>query len=60
MVQLENVLHFEGFAITIAHTQSNPLNPSNYPHFDLLVLADKLPYVDTSNTPSIYDASLGR
>ncbi|KAL8089587.1 hypothetical protein AgCh_039166 [Apium graveolens] len=55
MLQLGNVLHFKGFAITIAHTRFNPPNPSKHPHFNFLLLSDNLPYSDTSTTPTIYD-----
>ncbi|WOG87437.1 hypothetical protein DCAR_0206662 [Daucus carota subsp. sativus] len=55
MLQLGNVLHSKGFAITIAHTRFNPPNPSNHPHFSFLLLPDTLPYSETSATPSIYD-----
>ncbi|BBN67678.1 UDP-Glycosyltransferase superfamily protein, partial [Prunus dulcis] len=33
MLELANLLHHQGFSITIIHPQFNPLNPSTYPHF---------------------------
>nr|XP_017236543.1 PREDICTED: UDP-glucose iridoid glucosyltransferase-like isoform X2 [Daucus carota subsp. sativus] len=55
VLQLGDVLHSKGFAITIAHTRFNPPNPSNHPHFSFLLLPDNLPYSDTSQTPSVDD-----
>ncbi|KAF5813302.1 putative UDP-glucuronosyl/UDP-glucosyltransferase [Helianthus annuus] len=40
MLQLANILHTQGFKITIIHVQQNPPNYSNYPHFTFKPIAD--------------------
>lgn len=55
MLQLGNILHSRGFAITIAHTRFNPPHPSNHPHFEFLLLSDNMFYSGKSGTPNIND-----
>ncbi|KAM0006821.1 putative UDP-glucuronosyl/UDP-glucosyltransferase [Helianthus debilis subsp. tardiflorus] len=40
MLHLANILHTQGFKITIIHVQQNPPNYSNYPHFTFKPIAD--------------------
>ncbi|XP_058781866.1 UDP-glycosyltransferase 76B1-like [Vicia villosa] len=40
MLQLAQILHSNGFSITIIHTTFNSLNPSNYPHFNFCIIQD--------------------
>ncbi|KAJ0800410.1 putative cytokinin 7-beta-glucosyltransferase [Helianthus annuus] len=40
MLQLANILHTQGFKITIIYVQQNPPNYSNYPHFTFKPIAD--------------------
>ncbi|KAK4579347.1 hypothetical protein RGQ29_029133 [Quercus rubra] len=42
MLQLASILYTKGFSITIIHTQFNPPNPSNYPHFAFHSIPDGL------------------
>lgn len=42
MLQLATYLHYKGFSITIAHSESNPPDPCNFPHFIFLPLPDNL------------------
>lgn len=42
------ILHSRGFSITVAHTELNSPDPSNYPEFIFLHLPDKLAGSDTS------------
>ncbi|KAK9077908.1 hypothetical protein SSX86_001965 [Deinandra increscens subsp. villosa] len=41
MFQLANILHTQGFKITIIHTQYNAPNHSSYPHFCFRSIADR-------------------
>ncbi|GJW76477.1 UDP-glycosyltransferase 76B1-like protein [Tanacetum coccineum] len=43
MLQLANILHTEGFKITIIHTEFNSPNKSNYPQFTFISISDGLP-----------------
>lgn len=42
MLQLGTVLYSNGYSITVAHTKSNSINPSNYPNFYFLLIPDGL------------------
>lgn len=42
MLQLAQILHSNGFSITIIHTQFNSPNPSHYPHFTFCSFHDTL------------------
>ncbi|KAM1099547.1 hypothetical protein ACFX15_005883 [Malus domestica] len=42
MLQLGAILHSKGFDITVAHTDFNFPDPSNYPDFDFLEMFDGL------------------
>nr|AIE12485.1 UGT13 [Panax ginseng] len=42
MLQLANILHSEGFKITIIHTNFNSPNKSNYPHFTFEPISESL------------------
>ncbi|KAK7828071.1 udp-glycosyltransferase 76b1, partial [Quercus suber] len=42
MLHLASILYTKGFSITIIHTQFNPPNPSNYPHFTFHSIPDGL------------------
>ncbi|XXG40519.1 hypothetical protein AAC387_Pa01g1213 [Persea americana] len=48
MMQLATLLHSRGFTITIIHTQFNPPNPSNYPHFNFQAIPDGLSDAQTA------------
>ncbi|XP_071734488.1 UDP-glycosyltransferase 76G1-like isoform X2 [Rutidosis leptorrhynchoides] len=41
MLQLANILHTQGFKITIIHAEYNSPNPSNYPHFIFKSIKDR-------------------
>ncbi|XP_023763759.1 UDP-glycosyltransferase 76B1 [Lactuca sativa] len=41
MLQLANILHTQGFKITIIHTEYNSPNHSNYPHFAFKSISDR-------------------
>ncbi|CAI9273551.1 unnamed protein product [Lactuca saligna] len=41
MLQLANILHTQGFEITIIHTEYNSPNHSNYPHFIFKSIRDR-------------------
>jgi len=49
MLQLAQILHSNGFSITIIHTSFNSLNPSNYPHFNFCCIQDGLSESSASN-----------
>ncbi|KAI7734542.1 hypothetical protein M8C21_025070 [Ambrosia artemisiifolia] len=53
MLQLANILHSKGFAITILHTHFNAPDPSNNPHFNFMpipgVAEENLPVSSTDN-----------
>ncbi|XAR66224.1 Cytokinin 7-beta-glucosyltransferase [Bertholletia excelsa] len=48
MIQLANILHSRGFAITIIHTRFNSPKASKYPHFAFRDIPDGLLESDTS------------
>lgn len=48
MLHLGSILDERGFAVTVAHTNFNSPNPSNYPNFTFLPLSDNLEGHDTS------------
>ncbi|XP_058781865.1 UDP-glycosyltransferase 76B1-like [Vicia villosa] len=50
MLQLAQILHSNGFSITIIHTTFNPLNPTNYPHFNFCCIQDGI--LETESSPS--------
>uniref|UniRef100_M8ARX2 Cytokinin-N-glucosyltransferase 2 n=1 Tax=Aegilops tauschii TaxID=37682 RepID=M8ARX2_AEGTA len=43
MLQLADVLHGRGLAITILHTTFNAPNPASHPEFDFIAVADEMP-----------------
>ncbi|CAK9165231.1 unnamed protein product [Ilex paraguariensis] len=49
MLQLANILHSNGFSITIIHTTFNFPNPSNHPHFTFVPISDGLSETEASN-----------
>ncbi|KAF5782190.1 putative UDP-glucuronosyl/UDP-glucosyltransferase [Helianthus annuus] len=53
MLHLATFLHSKGFSITIAHSELNRPDPSNYPAFTFIPLPDNL---SSSNTPSFANA----
>ncbi|KAL4576328.1 hypothetical protein LXL04_012420 [Taraxacum kok-saghyz] len=46
MLQLANILHTQGFEITIIHTEYNSPNHSNYPHFTFNSISDRLSEIE--------------
>ncbi|KAJ0102927.1 hypothetical protein Patl1_06490 [Pistacia atlantica] len=50
MLQLGNILHSQGFSITIIHTNFNSPNPSNYPHFTFHFIPENLSESEASTT----------
>ncbi|XP_031273370.1 UDP-glycosyltransferase 76F1-like [Pistacia vera] len=50
MLQLANILHSQGFSITIIHTNFNSPNPSNYPHFAFHFIPENLSESEASTT----------
>ncbi|XP_076882361.1 UDP-glycosyltransferase 76G1-like [Bidens hawaiensis] len=64
MFQLANILHTQGFNITIIHTQFNSPNHSTYPHFHFRSINDQFSEVDhlrsTNRDPSFYVKYLNR
>ena len=51
MLQLANILHTQGFEITIIHTEYNSPNHSNYPHFTFNSISDRLSEIE-NHSPS--------
>ncbi|GMH19074.1 hypothetical protein Nepgr_020915 [Nepenthes gracilis] len=43
MLHLANILHFNGFSISVIHTHFNSPNPANHPHFSFDPIPDGLP-----------------
>ncbi|KAI3809087.1 hypothetical protein L1987_25055 [Smallanthus sonchifolius] len=64
MFQLANILHTQGFKITIIHTQYNSPNHSTYPHFHFRPINDRFSEVEhllpTNRDPSFYIKYLNR
>lgn len=50
MLQLANILHSNGFSITIIHTSFNSPNLSNYPHFNFCCIQDGLSETESSTS----------
>jgi hypothetical protein len=50
MLQLAQILHSNGFSITIIHTSFNSLNPSNYPHFNFYCIQDGMSQSEYSSS----------
>lgn len=48
MLQLAQILHSNGFSITIIHTTFNSPNPSNYPHFNFCSIQDGISETESS------------
>ncbi|KAL9412917.1 hypothetical protein AB3S75_041555 [Citrus x aurantiifolia] len=48
MLQLASVLYSKGFSITIIHTNLNPLNACNYPHFEFHSISASLSETEAS------------
>ncbi|KAI3520000.1 hypothetical protein L1887_09221 [Cichorium endivia] len=55
MLQLANILHTQGFTITIIHTQHNSPNHLNYPHFTFKSISDR--FFEVANQIPKGDAS---
>lgn len=53
MLQLANILYTRGFSITIIHTQFNPPNHINYPHFTFHSIPDGLLETEASTADVI-------
>ncbi|KAJ0771873.1 putative UDP-glucuronosyl/UDP-glucosyltransferase [Helianthus annuus] len=64
MFQLANILHIQGFKITIIHTQYNSPNHSSYPQFHFRAIEDRFSEVDhlrsTNRDPSYFIKYLNR
>ncbi|XP_071738701.1 UDP-glycosyltransferase 76G1-like [Rutidosis leptorrhynchoides] len=58
MLQLANILHTQGFKITIIHAEYNSPNPSNYPHFIFKSIKDRFSEIadqlGTNKDPSYF------
>lgn len=50
MLQLAQILHSNGFSITIIHTIFNSINPSNYPHFNFCCIQDGILETESSSS----------
>ncbi|KAH9661369.1 UDP-glycosyltransferase 76B1 [Citrus sinensis] len=48
MLQIASVLYSKGFSITIIHTNLNPLNACNYPHFEFHSISASLSETEAS------------
>lgn len=48
MLHLAQILHLNGFSITIIHTSFNSPNPSNYPHFNFCCIQDGMSESESS------------
>lgn len=55
MLQLANILHSQGFSITIIHTNFNSPDFSNYPQFTFVSIDDALPDSIKNSTPNTLD-----
>ncbi|KAI3519893.1 hypothetical protein L1887_09113 [Cichorium endivia] len=51
MLQLANILHTQGFEITIMHTDYNSPNHSNYPHFTFNSITDGFSEIEQQLPP---------
>ncbi|XP_024960035.1 UDP-glycosyltransferase 76G1-like [Cynara cardunculus var. scolymus] len=54
MLQLANILHVQGFKITIIHTEYNSPNHSNHPHFTFKSISDRFSEITTADLDASY------
>ncbi|KAJ9541797.1 hypothetical protein OSB04_028303 [Centaurea solstitialis] len=54
MLQLANILHTQGFKITIVHTEYNSPNHSNYPHFTFKSISDRFSEIVNAELDASY------
>ncbi|KAI3721157.1 hypothetical protein L2E82_32162 [Cichorium intybus] len=59
MLQLANILHTQGFEITIIHTDYNSPNHSNYPHFTFNSITDGFSEIEQQLPPPPTDPDAG-
>lgn len=53
MLQLAQILHLNGFSITVIHTNFNSPDASNYPHFTFHPIADGLDQPDPATSSNV-------
>ncbi|KAJ9541800.1 hypothetical protein OSB04_028306 [Centaurea solstitialis] len=54
MLHLANILHSQGFKITIIHTEYNAPNRSNYPHFTFRSISDRFSEIPAAELSASY------